>query len=81
MTTPPQRYRDPETPDEHLAAARARQRNQPPPKLETDEYKAYRADALRAAGLTDEGDEIDAGAEPDQSVASELDKIRSRWHR
>ncbi len=80
----PERYRAPETPDEHLAELQARRGGEPPPKLETEAYRRHRADALRAAGLDDEADELDPAREPDpesEGVDAHLNAIRSKWHR
>ncbi len=80
----PERYRAPETPAEELAALQARRRGEPPPRLETDEYRRRRGDALRAASLDDEADESEPAGEPDrdsEGVDAHLNAIRSKWDR
>lgn len=67
MPTPPDRFREPATPDEHLKAVQAERRGEQF-RIESDEYRRYRADALRAAGLTDEAD----ASEPDTRDLGEL---------
>ena len=70
--TAPNRYRQPETPDEHLAAVRAQRRGEPRLRFETDTYRKALIDALRSAGLDAEADEVDAGG---KSNAARLTRL------
>jgi hypothetical protein len=69
MPTPPSRHKEPATftPDEHLRSMRGE-------TILSDEYVAYRSDALHAAGLDDEvidepGDKALADLTPDEHLA------------
>ena len=64
MPTPPDRHKAIEdyTPDEHLRALQAESRGEDY-RPETDEYREYVSDGLRALGLDDEA----AGREPAQA--------------
>ena len=55
------------TAEEHARAMRAERRGETF-QVETDEYRKYRADALRAAGLDDEAD----AAEPTSTSLDEM---------
>lgn len=83
MPKPPDRYKSREdlTPAEVLAELRAVRRGQEPPRIESDEYKRYRTDVLRAGGLTGEADAAEPDAEPDLAAmtpAQHYDAIRRR---
>ncbi len=70
--------------DELVEAVKARRRGDDPPRFETPAYREHRADALREAGLADEGDDEESGAEPiddlaDLSVHQHLKRIQKAW--
>ena len=66
MPKPPVQFkaREDYTTAEYVAAMHAEKIGEPI-EIETTEYRKYRADALRAAGLTTEADANEPGAEPD----------------
>ena len=69
MPRPPNRYKEPadRTVEEIYADLEAASRGVDAPQPETAEYRKYKSDALRAAGLDDEAD----AAEPDAVVSIE----------
>jgi hypothetical protein len=78
---PPERYKsaDELSVDEMLRVVQAARRGSPEPKFERDDYRAYKANALRAAGLTDEADASDPGAAPDlENMEDHLRAIQRR---
>jgi hypothetical protein len=66
MPKPPTQFKDPAdyTVDEIVQAMHA-ERIGESAQIETTEYRKYRADALRAAGLNAEADASEPDAEPD----------------
>jgi hypothetical protein len=76
--TPPRRYKTPEelSTAEHHQIISAERRGGEAPRFETDDYRAYRADALRDAGLDEEADESDPKALDEMSAAEHFEHLR-----
>ncbi|MEA2190748.1 MAG: hypothetical protein QOI73_869 [Solirubrobacteraceae bacterium] len=78
---PPQRFKAEEDlgPDEYLQVIQAERRGAARPRFESDEYRRYKNDGLRALGLDDEVTD-DAGEKPldAMSPADHFDDIRGR---
>lgn len=78
MAKPPERYRDAESTEEHLQVQRAQRRREPAPRFETEAYRRYRADALRAAGLDDEADASEDAGDGEMTTEQHLERVRRR---
>jgi hypothetical protein len=84
MAEKPKRYKDESEldGDEMLQVVQARKRGDDPPRFERPEYAEHKAKALRASGLDDEADEIEARANgatvplEERTTAEHFDRMR-----